>query len=163
MRFSAYFQNAQPYVYKFEEVAFIGTWMGSGTPVAAHLLKFLQEALRERGRVYYAEMCGRHLGLMVSHPILPQAPELGVVLEQLKAREFTLTVAPRLKHLLLGLEGGNGKLLGLGLLTALDFRRREMGVLTPIRAPGAARIVRFGAQRIQPDGTEAGALKPGDL
>src|SRR5262249_24673259 len=110
MRFAAYFQNAQQRTYTFEEVALIGTWMAGGAPLASHLLKYLKETRSRYARVYSAEICGRHLGLMVSQPIQSHAPELGVALEQLKAREFTLTVAPRLKHLLVGLEGGNGKL-----------------------------------------------------
>jgi hypothetical protein len=36
-------------------------------------------------------------------------------------------------------------------------------VLTPCRAPAAARILHMGSLRVQPDGTEAGALKPGEL
>jgi polynucleotide 5'-hydroxyl-kinase GRC3/NOL9 len=163
MRFSAHFQNAQNHTYSFDDVALMGTWMGGGTPLASHLLLFLSQTLAPYGRVYYAEQCEQHLGIMVSHPIPPNAPEVGMALQQLKAREVSLTIAPRLKHLILGLEGANGKLLGLGLLEGLDFRRRTLGVLTPVRAPGAARILRLGALRVRPDGTEIGTLKPGEL
>ncbi|HZO90731.1 MAG TPA: Clp1/GlmU family protein [Chthonomonadaceae bacterium] len=163
MRFAAYFQDAQPHTYSFDEVAFLGTWMGSGKPIAAHLLKFLNQTLGPQVRVYYAEMAGRQLGLMVSQPIPPHAPGLGLAQEQLKAQAVSITVAPRLKHLLLGLEGASGKLLGLGLLEALDFRRRTLGIVTPLRAPGAARVLRFGSLRVAPDGTEIGTLKPGEL
>lgn len=161
MRFAAYFQNTALHTYAFDEVAFVGTWMGGGTPIAAHLLKFLNQTLPVR--VYYAEMCDRHLGLMVSQPIAMAVPEMGIALEQLKAQAVSLTVAPRLRHLLLGLEGGNGKLLGLGLLEAIDFRRRTLGVLTPIRAPAAARVLHLGSLRLLPDGKEVGSLKPGEL
>ena len=163
MRFAAHFQNAQMHTYFFDDVALMGTWMGGGTPLASHLLLFVTQNLASYGRVYYAEQCEQHLGIMVSHPVPPNAPEIGMISQQLKARDVTITVAPRLRHLLLGLEGTNGKLLGLGLLEGLDFRRRTLGVLTPIRAPGAARILRLGALRIRPDGTEIGTLKPGDL
>ncbi|HLK57005.1 MAG TPA: Clp1/GlmU family protein [Chthonomonadaceae bacterium] len=163
MRFAAHFQNAQLHTYAFEDVALIGTWMGSGTPLASHLLLFLNQTLSPYGRVYYAEQCERHLGLMVSHPIPPNAPEIGMALQQLKAKEVSITIAPRLRHLILGLEGANGKLLGLGLLEGLDFRRRTLGVLTPVRAPSAARILRLGALRIRADGSEIGTLRPGDL
>jgi polynucleotide 5'-hydroxyl-kinase GRC3/NOL9 len=163
MRFAAYFQHAQLHSYGFEEVTLLGPWMGTGAPVAAHLLKFLNQTLGPRVRVYYAELLDRHLGLMVSAPIRTDHPGLGMAMETLKAREVSVTVAPRLKHLLLGLEGANGKLLGLGLLEALDFRRRTLGILTPIRAPSAARVLRFGSLRVTPEGAEAGALKAGEF
>ncbi|HZT42488.1 MAG TPA: Clp1/GlmU family protein [Chthonomonadaceae bacterium] len=163
MRFAAYFRDAQVHPYTFDEIVFVGTWMGGGTPVAAHLLKFLDTTLGPDIRVYYAERCDRHLGLMVSHPVPPHAPSLSLVLETLKAQAVSVTVAPRLKHLLVGLEGANGKLLGLGLLEALDFRRRVVGVLTPVRAPDAARVLRLGSLRVLPNGKEAGVLKPGEL
>ena len=88
-------------------------------------------------------MADRHLNLMVSKPCRHDAP-LWACAANASAQGVTLTVAPRLKHLLLGLEGGNGKLLGLGILEAIDFRRRDLGVLTPCRAPAAARIIRAG-------------------
>lgn len=163
MRFAATFQDAKLTTYSLDDVALIGPWLGGGVPVAANLLKFLNLALAPHARVYYAEMCDRHLGLMVSHPVAPTFPGLGLAQQELRAQSVSLTVAPRLKHLLLGLEGGNGRLLGLGLLEALDFRRRTLGVLTPVRAPAAARILRFGLLRIAPDGTEVGSLKPGEF
>lgn len=163
MRFAAHFQNAQTHTYSFEAVALTGTWMGSGTPLAPHLLTFLNQTLGALTRVYYAELCDRHLGLMVSRPVAPNAREVGLALEPLGAREVSISLAPRLKHLLIGLESANGKLLGLGLLEALDFRRRTLGILTPIRAPGAACILRFGSVRIGPDGSELGTIRPGEF
>ena len=163
MRFAAYFAQAQEHTISLDEVTPVGTWLGGGTPLAAHLLRFLNQTLPVDLRVYYAEQCGRHLGLMINRPLSPDAPGLGMALEQLKASEVSLTVAPRLKHLLLGLEGANGKLLGLGLLEAINFRRRTLGVLTPVRAPAAARILRFGTLRIRPDGSEAGTLQRDEL
>lgn len=163
MRFAAYFEGAALHTYSFDEVALVGTWMGSGTPLAAHLLKFLNQTFGPRLRVYYAETAGRHMGMMVSQPIAAGSPGMGLAQEQLKAQAVSVTVAPRLRHLLLGLEGANGKLLGLGLLEALDFRRRTLGVLTPVRAPTAARVLHFGSLRLTPEGAEIGALRPGEL
>lgn len=163
MRFAAYFQNAVEHSYNFDEVAFGGTWLGTGTPLAAHLLKFAAQTLRSRGKVYYAERSDQHLGIMTSHPVPHDAPELGILLQELKAKSMTITSAPRLKHLLVGLETGGGKLLGLGSLSAVDFRRRTLGVLTPVRAPAAASILRFGSLRVAPDGSEVGTLAPNEI
>lgn len=163
MRFASYFQNAELHTYAFDDMAFMGTWMGSGTPLAAHLLAFVRQTLAAHTKVYYGELCNRHLGLMVSDPLPPQFSALGVVQRELAVRALTVTSAPRLKHLLVGLESGQGKLLGLGVLQALDFRRRTLGVVTPVRAPAAACILRFGSLRVQPDGKEVGSLKPGEI
>ena len=163
MRFATYFQESRVVQYAFRDVAFTGAWLGGGTPVAAHILRFLNDALGPATRIYYAETSGRHLGLMTNRLLSTNSPELGVVLEQLKSREVSVTIAPRLKHLLIGLEASNGKLLGLGLLVDLNFRRGTLGILTPVRAADAACTLRFGVQRIHPDGSDAGALKPGEL
>ena len=163
MRFAAYFENARLHTYRFDDIALIGAWLGCGAPLAPHLLKYLNEALGPAVKVYYGEMSDRHLSLMVSQMVHPDTPALGVAQQTLRAQGVTLTIAPRLKHLLLGLEGSNGKLLGLGLLEAIDFRRRTLGVLTPCRAPAAACIIRIGILRVQPDGHEIGALKPNEL
>ncbi len=163
MRFASYFEATTLHTYRFDDVALVGTWLGGGEPLPPHLLKFVNQAVWPPVRVFHAEMSDRVLGLMVSLPLERDVPGFGVVQEQLKAETIAVTVAPRLRHLLLGLEGANGKLLGLGLLEALDFRRRTLGVRTPIRAPDAACIVRFGTLRLTSDGKEIGSLRPGEL
>jgi polynucleotide 5'-hydroxyl-kinase GRC3/NOL9 len=163
MRFAAYFADAALHTFSFEEVALTGTWLGSGTPLAAHLLRFLNQVFGPAVRVYHAEMQGRQLGLMINRPIPAEAPAWGLVQNHLKALSFSSVVAPRLRHLLLGLEDGSGRFLGMGLLEALDFRRRQLGILTPARAPAAARVIRFGIHRVTPEGKEIGPLKPGEL
>jgi len=162
MRFAAYFRDSEIAHYSLSDVAFSGTWLGSGTPVAAHILRFLNETLGPVTRVYYAEQSGSHLGLMVNR-LLSEGPEMGMALAQLKAKEVSVTLAPRLKHLLVGMEATNGKLLGLGLIESLDFRRGTIGLLTPVRSPEAACILRLGTQKIAPDGRDAGQLKAGEL
>lgn len=163
MRFASYFETTTLHTFSFDEVALVGTWLAGSAPLPPHLLKFLNQALGFHARVYHAEMCDRVLGLMVSEPLPEETPGLAMVQEQLKPQSFAVTVAPRMRHLLLGLESGNGKLLGLGLLEALDFRRRTLGVRTPVRTPQAAHILRFGTLRLTPDGKELGSLRPSEL
>jgi polynucleotide 5'-hydroxyl-kinase GRC3/NOL9 len=163
MRFAAYFQEAAMHTYPLSEITIVGSWLGNGVAVAPHLLRFLDQCLGPNVRVYYAEQLDRHLGLMVSREIPVSAASVGVAQQELRAKSVSITVAPRLKHLLVGLEGASGKLLGLGLLEAMDFRRGTLGVLTPVRAPAAARVLRLGGARITPEGTEVGALRPGEV
>jgi|SRR5579872_4825585 len=159
-RFARYFEGAELRHYNFDDVVMTGTWLNSAPPVAPHLLKFLSDALRVR--VFYGEECDRHLGLVTN--VLPQGESgLALAQEQFRAQAITITPAARLHHLLIGLADGNGKLLGLGLIESVDFRRRQVGVLTPIRAPAAIRLLQFGLLRVKPDGVEIGANRPGDV
>ncbi len=160
MKFATYFQNVEQHIYSFDEVGLFGTWLGGGSPVPAHILAFINQTFGRNYRVYYAETHGQDLGLMLQRPLPSEFSPLGIVLQHLKVKAVTLTIAPQLKHLLLGLEGGDGKLLGLGLLETLDFRRRQFGVLTPMRSPSVARAVRFGSLRLLADGTDLGVLPP---
>ena len=163
MRFASYFETTTLHTFSFDDVALVGTWLGGSAPLPPHLLKFLNQALGFHARVYHAEMCDRVLGLMVSRPLPTEVTGFAMVQEQLRQQSLAVTVAPNLRHLLLGLESGNGKLLGLGLLEALDFRRRTLGVRTPVRTPQAAHILRFGTLRLTADGKELGSLRPNDL
>ena len=163
MRFASYFETTTLHTFSFDKVALVGTWLAGNEPLPPHLLKFLNQALGFHTRVYHAEMCDRALGLMVSQPLAADAPGFAMVQEQLKPLSVAVTIAPRLRHLLVGLESGSGKLLGLGLLEALDFRRRTLGVRTPVRTPEAADILRFGTLRLTPDGKELGSVRPGEL
>lgn len=163
MRFAAYFHGASLHTYAFSEVTFLGTWLGRGLPLPAHEMKFLNECVGPNARVYHAEMCDRHLGLMASRPLYLESPGLSMAQQHLRTRSISVTVAPRLKHLLLGLEAEKGKLLGLGVLEAIDFRRGTMGVLTPVRAPAAAKLIRMGSLRVSPEGVESGTLRADEL
>ena len=162
MRFASYFQTSTEYEFSFDEVALGGTWLGGADPLAAHLEKFISEVFGTRNRVYYAELAGRRLGLMLASPVEPHSADLGVVMEHFKTRELSVTIAPNLKNLILGLEDRKGRLLGLGILAGLDFKRRTLKILTPLRASGAVSKVCFGRQRIDPDGADAGLLRPED-
>jgi polynucleotide 5'-hydroxyl-kinase GRC3/NOL9 len=156
-QFAAYFADAKTHLFTFDQVRFANSWLGSGTPVPGHILKYLNETLAGTARVYYGEIAGPHLGLMVSRGIRADLPGVGVALKQLRAEQMTASVAPRWKHLLVGLEA-QGRMLGMGIVESLDFRRRTLGVLTPLRAPGAASTIRIGLFRVQPDGKELGPV-----
>jgi polynucleotide 5'-hydroxyl-kinase GRC3/NOL9 len=158
MRYAGYFQEAALHTLSFDEVALAGIWLARGTPVPPHVLKYLNQAVG--GRVYHAEVWGNDLGMMLSHPLREDSPAHSQILQHLKVQSLTQTLAPSLKYLLVGLEDGRGEFLGMGILEALDFRRRTLGIRAPIRRIAAVRTVRFGMNRVQADGVERGALPP---
>jgi polynucleotide 5'-hydroxyl-kinase GRC3/NOL9 len=159
-KFARYFDGAEIRHYDFDKVSLLGTWMNGGAPMPPHHLQFLTNSLRTR--VFYAELVERHLG-MVTQALPADDTGLSVVQEQFRPQEITVTPSSRLRHLLVGLSDGNGKLLGLGLIEAIDLRRRQIGVLTPIRAYVAVKVIQFGLLRLKPDGSEVGTNKPGDV
>lgn len=161
-RFAHYFRDAEQAQISIGDVAITGSWLGGGTPVAAHILRFLNETLGPT-TIYHAETWGRTLGLMANRPVEPNSPAVGMILGQLRVKELAVTVAPQLKHLLVGMEASNGKILGLGILAKLDFRRGTIRLITPVRTPDAACVLHFGMHRIAPDGSDGGALKVGEL
>lgn len=163
MKFAHYFAGAKLHLYSLDDITLAGAWLGGGKPLPAHILAYVQQALGRDLHVYYGERVGDMLGLMLNRAPKRADPALGGVLQELGARGASLTPAPVLQHLLVGLEAVTGKLLGLGLIEELSFKRRTIGVLTPVRAPAGASVLRLGALRLRPDGTELGAIRPGDL
>lgn len=158
--YARWFADAVLRTYLFERVSLLGPWLGTGTPLAPHLLRFLSRALGVRA--YYAEMDGRRLGIVTDG--MPTAERsLEMIHAQFRPRSITITPASRFHHLLVGLADREGRILDVGTVETLDFRRREIGVLTPTRAHAAVRHIEFGAVRVRPDGVELGILRPGDI
>ncbi|MCC6728900.1 MAG: hypothetical protein IT208_06125 [Chthonomonadales bacterium] len=159
-RIARYFEGADLRTINFEDVAMRGTWLTAFAAVEPQVLRFLSASLRVH--VHHAELGDRHLGIVVD-----RAPDderlLDAVREQFRAQALTITVAGWLRHLVVGLEGGDGRLHGIGLLEAMDFRRRQVGILTPVRAVGAIRLLHFGTLRVQTSGSEVGTIRPGDV
>jgi polynucleotide 5'-hydroxyl-kinase GRC3/NOL9 len=159
-RFARAFEGADMRYYSFETVSLTGTWLGGGASVAPHLLKFIANALRLRA--FHAEDRDRHLGIITNGPPVGESG-LALIQEQFRAQSITVTPAASLRHLLVGLADHNDRMLGLGLIEAVDFRRQELGILTSIRAHAAAKIIHFGLLRLDSSGKELGTIRPGDV
>ncbi len=159
-RFARAFEDAEMRYYAFENVALTGTWLNDAAPLAPHLLKFISNSLRVR--VFHAEQRDRHLGIVTN--AMPTGDSgLALVQEQFRAHAITITPASRLRHLLVGLCDGNNRMLGMGLIEAVDFRRTELGIFTPIRAHAGVRIIQFGLLRVESTGKELGTNRPGEV
>lgn len=159
-RFSRYFTEATVHRYHMDEVVLTGTWLNGERPLAPHLMKFIGTSLGTR--VFHAERQSGRLCIVSAGPITSEQG-VGTVQEEFRTQEMAVTPSSALHHLVVGLADGNDKLLGIGLIEALDFRRREIGVLTPLRAPGAVRMLHFGLLRVKPDGAELGVNRPGSV
>ncbi len=162
MKLSNCFKDSHQHLFPIDTVTLAGTWLGGGAPVAPHLLRYLTTALADFTRVYYAEQYGKHLGIIVKSKLPEDCTALGIAIEQFNATETTVTLAPHLKNLVVSLESGTGKVLGLGRVTAVDFKRRIIGVSSPIKIASAVQAIKFGGVRIGDDGAQIGLLMPGD-
>jgi polynucleotide 5'-hydroxyl-kinase GRC3/NOL9 len=159
-RFALYFQNAETRLFQFDEVAMSGTWLNGGSPLPTPQRKTLISLLGVN--VFYAEMCDRHLGVITN--VMPRDQDhYGLIQEQFRQQALTITPAAKLRHLLIGLADQNGRTVALGTLESLNFRTREIGIFTPLRAASAVKLLQFGIVRVKPDGTEVGANLPGDV
>jgi polynucleotide 5'-hydroxyl-kinase GRC3/NOL9 len=159
-RFARYFHGATVHAYSMDGLALAGTWLRSGRAVAPHLLRFIGNALKLR--VYHAEEAGAHLGI-VTAGLPAREVDIATVQEQFRTKAITITPAGKLRHLLVGLCDGDGKVLGVGLIEGVHFGRREIEVVSPLRAPGAVKRMQFGILRVKPDGTEVGTNRPGEV
>jgi len=159
-RFARAFAESEMRYYGFEDVAFTGTWVNAAAPLAPHFLRFMSNSLKVR--VFYAEECDRHMGIVCGST---PSGESGIALiqEQFRTNAITITPASYLRHLLVGLSDAGGRMLGIGLIEAVDFRRRQLGIFTPIRAHAAVRAIQFGLVRVEPSGKEIGHNRPGDV
>ncbi len=90
-------------------------------------------------------------------------------IERIKEREGApevfLTKAERFENLLTGLVDRSGNLLGVGILTRLDFRRRVGTVVSPLddAALGQVAALYFGILKVLPTGEEGGKIHPNDI
>lgn len=159
-RFARYFDGAQPMTLSMDEVALSGTWLSSGEPLEPRLRRFATIALGVV--VYHGERSEDYVGLVTS--AMPTSPA-GVqsVQQELGVRSAVVTPVDRLRHLVVGLDDGEGRWVGIGTLARIDFARRLLTALTPVRSSGAVRHVRFGLLRRRPDGAELGTNRPGEV
>jgi polynucleotide 5'-hydroxyl-kinase GRC3/NOL9 len=159
-RFALYFQNSQIRFFNFDDVAMTGTWLNSGTPLPPPQRKSLISLLGVN--VFYAEMYDRHLGV-ITNAIPGNQDHFGLIQEQFRQQALTLTPASILRHLLIGLADHNGRTIGLGTIESLNFKTRQIGIRTPLRAVAAVKVLQFGLIRVKEDGTEAGTNLPGEV
>ncbi len=159
-RFLSALEGAEPLVFSFDSTALLGTSLGTGEPVAFHLLQFLSQAL---GRpALHAERSGGHLSVMVSGETW-DASGLAAVESYFSVRTVSVTAAQKFAGLLVGLVSSGGVLLGVGRIDRIDFGRRTLTISTPCRKPGAVAQIWFGHLRLRADGRENGEVKPGEI
>jgi len=160
-RFLSALQDARAVTLSLDAVALQGTWLGAGDALAHHLLNFLAQSL-ERPVLHAERRADGGLYVVVNGERW-SAGGLAAVESHFATRSVSVVAAQKFARLLVGLVSPAGALLGLGLIERIDFPRRTLTLLTPCRKPGAIAQVWLGGLRVQPDGREAGEVRPGEV
>jgi len=159
-RFLAALDGAEPLVFGLDSVALLGTQLGTGEPLAFHLLQFLSQSL---GRpALHAERSDGILSVIVNGETWDTSG-LAAIESYFGIRTVSVSAAQKFAGLLVGLVSGGGQLLGIGRIDRIDFARRTLTVLTACRKPGAVAQIWFGSLRLKADGRENGEVRPGEI
>lgn len=152
--FASYFQNASLLSLSLRDNPISGTWLGRGTPLPSHLLKYIRQCFLPSIRVYYGETWGSELGLVLSEKPDPLSPAVALALNEVRAQSCNTLVAKQIKNLLLGVQSDKNRYLGMGILKGLDLKRGGYSILTPVLSTLAINHVVAGRMRVSEEGHE---------
>jgi polynucleotide 5'-hydroxyl-kinase GRC3/NOL9 len=135
--------------------------LGSGEPLAPHLIKFLGNALGSQC-LYGEKALDGSLYLILSGS-LKQSGGLAAIEEQFKTRHVTIVPESQFGGLLCGLLDHHGHFLNIGLIQRVDYTHRAFHVLTAVKHTESVAQVMLGCVRARSDGREIGHIRPGSL
>ena len=141
-----YFKKAKKVRLSFKKIATDRCYFGTG------------REMKIPGTLYAERLSGFEGALIVTQKPLPQkklnelSKELGNIRNIIAGDE---------KGILVGLLDKKGDTLGMGRIEVIDYKKKKILLLTPIRDRGKIRVIQFGSLRITPEGREAGFVSPG--
>ena len=159
-RFLAALEASEPLVFSLDQMALLGTMLGTGEMLPHHLLQFLGQSLG--CPALHAERSAAGLFVVVGGERWDTSG-LSAIESYFGVRTVTVTAAQKFAGLLVGLVSRSGVLLGIGRIDRIDFPRRTLTVLTPCRKPAAVAQVWLGSLRLRADGRENGEVRPGEI
>ncbi len=160
-RFLKALDDAREVSVPWDQVAFRGTRLGLGETVPHHVQQFISQSLRVP--TLHAELSPGSGLLIVIHGERWDAQGLLALETHFRTTQILVVPAQKFAGLYLGLVNSAGGLLGIGLLSRLDFSARTITLLTSCRRPAAIRQIWMGALRLRPDGRERGETRPGEI
>jgi polynucleotide 5'-hydroxyl-kinase GRC3/NOL9 len=164
MRLSKALSGSRELALPLDALSTLGATLGTGTPLPPELLRWSSAALKMP--VAHTEQSEGVLSIYVSGPLRSGWESLtSPVAYHFKAKSVRVFSLHSHDGVLLGLQDGTGKLLGIGRFAGLDTERGELLVTTPLLESQVERIalIAFGRIRCAPDGSEIQDLKPGEL
>lgn len=147
-----------------ENIVTVGATLGTGAPVAPHLVRWASGALGLPPAVY-AEQGNGALTLYLNNPPRPGWENNALpVTEHFGVRSVRVLALAAHQGLLVGLHAAGGLLLSVGRLSGLDADRNALLVSAPPPAEvERVRLVQFGRVRVNEDGSGGAEVKPGEV
>ncbi len=164
-RLSKTLDYSREIVLPLDAVATLGATLGTGVPVAPHLVRWAGGALNLYHAVWGETVPGA-LTLFVAGPAPRPGWEngSGPVAEHFGVRTVRVLSLAAHAGLLLGLHDERGQLVSLARFLNLDAERGALIVSAPPPAvPERVRLVTFGRIRINEDGSGGSEVKPGEI
>jgi len=141
-----YFKGARKIRLPLERIATDRCYFGTG------------REMKIPGTLYAEKLSGCEGTLVVTKKPLPQEKLNELPKELGNIRNI---VAGDEKGILVGLLDKKGDTLGMGRIEEIDYKKKKIFLLTPVRDEGKIRVIQFGSLRITPEGREAGFASPG--
>jgi len=156
-----YFATATPCEFDLTKLALFRTTYLTGRPMDEGEIELLAKDFR--CQIAHAERLAD--GIFVVAGSYFDLDGLDRVKEREGVPDVFLTKADRFENLLMGMVDREGSLLGVGVLSGLDFQRRVGTILSPLERPALDRVagLQFGILKVLPTGEEVGKIHPNDI
>ncbi|HEX5323235.1 MAG TPA: Clp1/GlmU family protein [Capsulimonadaceae bacterium] len=160
-RLAHFLAGASPLTLCWDSLDLLNSPLGSGTPLAPHLVKFIGNALGPE--CLYAEKAPDGALYAILSGQTQRSAGLAAIEEQFKTRHIALVPESLFHGLTCGLLDSGARFLNIGLIQSVDYLRRAFVVHTAVRRPEAVAQLVLGSFRARADGRELGSLRPGSV
>ena len=140
-----------------DDVGIAYGFLGSGGPLSEEEKSVLSEILGIED--FYAEIAPDVLLVLTREPVCPSEQQIKALKETFEKQEVVVTSIEEVKHLLVALQGRDGKFLGLGSLLDFDWKEKKVKIFTRVNPEDIA-CIQVGYIRVSPEGEEEGWVKP---
>lgn len=158
-QFHEYFRSADRHLIRLDDIVCWGTYFTTGKPVKWQHSRVLERALNTKA--LHAEVVDN--GMYIVADCKPKMAGIEALMNQYGTRNFTVVCGKDFTNVLVGLADANANIIDLGIIEAIDFKQRQIAVITPASTVTPVRVVQFGYMRVRPDGVELGKIKPGEI
>ena len=154
-----HFVDAQSYLIRLDDVSLWNTWLGAGRLMKWQYIKTIEDTIK--CPVMHVEVTGRGIYIVSErHCSMSNRSDLE---EQFKTAHIITTTAAAFENVLVGFADENANTINVGLIQAIDFKRRFMSIISPIKTVSPVKIIQFGSIRVNREGEELGSIKPGEI
>ncbi len=145
-----YFQKAREMVLPFSDFETDRVYWKTGTEISTECPHCL----------WVERLSGWEGALVVGQQRLSHE-EIKRLKEEIKVSRIKEIVKGKERGVVVGLLNQESDVQGLGIIEEIDFKERNLRLLTPVTNRERIRIVQFGSLKLSPEGQEMGFIEPG--